>query len=203
MTSASNSNLRVSVTFAQSTVFAGEDVVATITFKNATPVAITRKQAPQIERQRRVVNLHGGLGARNDGIHRNELRGGFADSVRGKGHRPTLSLSTNSVGPAPLTSHSDGPAPASQGRPRHARSISIVSLGGDGSKGKGRAASGHGRSSSAQIGRNVFSGMLLVNTYQTLTNSSFTDCSRSKNDTTDVICTHVSLRSGRAKRITS
>jgi len=158
MTSTNPSNIRVTVTFAQSTVFAGEDVVATITFKNITTVALPKRQVTPVERQRRFAPIQGNSGGRGDGAIRNGLRGGIGEGGRGRGrgHRPTLSLSTHTAqGVQTVTNEAAGTS--GRVRPRHSRSISIVSLGGEHNKGRGRGVPGHTRSSSVQVGRTSFS----------------------------------------------
>jgi hypothetical protein len=147
-------------------VFAGEDVECTITFKNValpegrgrSPARAQNGFAPGGERQRKLPPVHSST---RPSVSRNSS---FASQIpppppHGRGHRPTLSLST------PAAGERRSPAPQSAsfgnntGGQSHGRSLSIMSLGTDTatevnrdrSAASGRPIRGHARSGSLQI----------------------------------------------------
>jgi RAB6A-GEF complex partner protein 2 len=179
------SNIRVAVKWANSTVFAGEDIECTITFTNiAAPSSPSRsptrrppngslrtpRAAPQAavlaaERQKK-------LGSTTSQTTAGPVRpappsraGSMASQSlpqqhaqvqlpsRGKGHRPSLSVSTAT--PATPRSAVTVGAGVPNSRHRHGRSLSIISIGTnattDASRGKSGKPRGHGRSASMQV----------------------------------------------------
>ncbi|KAF2404873.1 Rgp1-domain-containing protein [Trichodelitschia bisporula] len=154
------SNIRVSVSFDQAAVFAGEDVQCTITFTNTAPLPGT-EHSPSRTRDRaydhraRIVLP---TSSTRPSLSRNSSsRAPVPEQQRG--HRPTLSLSTVPHATQPSvpgeTTASNAPA-----RPRHGRSLSIISITTDATaEPRGpldtarKAGRGHGRSSSLQIPR--------------------------------------------------
>lgn len=166
-----SSNIRVSVQWKQSTVFAGEDVECTITFKNIAPVAGRERSpvrgshpnglSPGEERQRKLKPLHPPA---RPSVSRNSSFGSPVPQHAGKGHKPTLSLSGPSI-PARGTSPGPSSGRKSPGlatqRSAHGRSLSIISIGSESSgyNGQGqnaagagaRSTHGHTRSTSMQI----------------------------------------------------
>lgn len=177
----SPSNIRVFVQWKNATVFAGEDIECTITFKNvAVPAgrdrSPVRKQngfAPGGERQRKLPPVHSST---RPTVSRNSSMVSQLPPQNLRGHRPALSLNTPStVAAAGALGESSSPAlpNAALGNnnngKRHGRSLSIISLGTDvtnASNGRGTTPypprRGHGRSGSLQIvpGRpNSYPGM--------------------------------------------
>lgn len=174
----SSSNIRVFVEWKDSTVFAGEDIECTITFKN---VALPRDRspgppkhngfAPGVERQRKRPPVHSST---RPSISRNSSFGSQIPPPHLRGHRPALSLHTPSVAgerrsPIPPNGGFNNGTTASSHK--HGRSLSIISMGTDATAEvrHSRAASprrptrGHGRSASLQVmpGRpNSFSGTM-------------------------------------------
>lgn len=162
----SPSNIRVFVQWKDATVFAGEDVECTITFKNIAPPegrdrSPTRKQngfAPGGERQRKLPPVHSST--RPSMSRKSSFASHQPPPVTVRGHRPALSLNTPST-----TGDRNAPPPASgaignnTGGQRHGRSLSIISMGtdagADASRGRGTASGrptrGHARSGSLQI----------------------------------------------------
>jgi hypothetical protein len=162
----SASNIRVFVQWKNATVFAGEDVECTITFKNValpegrgrSPGRAQNGFAPGGERQRKLPPVHSST---RPSVSRNSS---FASQIPPpshiRGHRPALSLSTP-------TNAGGGRSPAPQsaafgnntGGHSHGRSLSIISLGTDAatevnrdkSGTPGRPMRGHARSGSLQI----------------------------------------------------
>ncbi|KAL1792801.1 hypothetical protein ACET3X_009308 [Alternaria dauci] len=161
----SASNIRVFVQWKDSTVFAGEDIECTITFKNVaspegrdgSPVRKQNGFATGGERQRKLPPVHSST---RPSVSRNSSFASQLPPSHIRGHRPALSLHTPSTAGGPRS-----PAPPSvihgsnTGTPKHGRSVSIVSLGTDagtdGSHERGipirRPARGHGRSASLQV----------------------------------------------------
>ncbi|KAF2850948.1 Rgp1-domain-containing protein [Plenodomus tracheiphilus IPT5] len=162
----SASNIRVFVQWKDSTVFAGEDIECTITFKNVAPpegrdASPLRKHngfAAGGDRQRKLPPVHSST---RPTISRNSS---FASAQPApqivRSHRPALSLHTPStVGERrpPLTP-SAVPGITTNGQ-RHGRSLSIISLGTnattDGNHERGipirRPPRGHARSASLQV----------------------------------------------------
>jgi hypothetical protein len=161
------SNIRVSATFETPTVFAGEDVACTITFKNIareqgadrSPSRSPQYNGAHVERSRKVTPIQPqGRPTRHTNHGPNiplHLR---------KGHRPT-----NSVGRAEGGVDAETHAVGGGSRPRHGRSLSILSMGTDagtvvsmssrgGHEGAGRNAKGHERSISVQTASRRASG---------------------------------------------
>jgi hypothetical protein len=161
----SASNIRVFVQWKNATVFAGEDVECTITFKNvATPEGRGRSPArarngfaPGGERQRKLPPVHSST---RPSASRNSS---FASQIPPppshlRGHRPALSLSTPAAGEprSPVPQSASG---NNTGGQSHGRSLSIISLGTDAatevnrdrSAAPGRPMRGHARSGSLQI----------------------------------------------------
>jgi hypothetical protein len=162
----STSNIRVFVQWKDSTVFAGEDIECTITFKNVAPPegrdgSPVRRQngfATGGERQRKLPPVHSST---RPSVSRNSSFASQLPPSHARGHRPALSLHTPSTAggrrspvPPPSVVHGN-----TTGTPKHGRSVSIVSLGTDVgtevSHDRGipirRPARGHGRSASLQV----------------------------------------------------
>ncbi|MCJ1432974.1 hypothetical protein MMC27_002333 [Xylographa pallens] len=131
------SNIRVSVQWQKSTVFAGENIECTITFKNTAPTNIhSRSPSPHTHTRR--------IGQNRDRWKLNspQQQGGDAAQgitsatpgatyPRGHGHRSTLSLNTSNTGvlhgaphPLPIKIHENTDSANS----RHKRSVSIISI---------------------------------------------------------------------------
>jgi hypothetical protein len=161
----SASNTRVFVQWKNSTVFAGEDIECTITFKNiASPEGPDRSPARRQngfatggERQRKLPPVHSST---RPSVSRNSSFASQLPPPHLRGHRPALSLHTPSTvggrrSPVP-PSVAPGNNPGGQ---THGRSLSIISLGTDAatevSHERGipirRPARGHGRSASLQV----------------------------------------------------
>ncbi|KAF9698644.1 hypothetical protein EKO04_003595 [Ascochyta lentis] len=162
----SSSNIRVFVQWKDSTVFAGEDVQCTITFKNVAnpegrdPSTVRRHNgfAPGGERQRKLPPVHSST---RPSISRNSS---FVSQIPGspllRGHRPAQSIHASSVAGDARSPISPGGAFGNNGRShKHGRSISIISLGTDAATGGSyngsttptRPTRGHGRSASLQV----------------------------------------------------
>ena len=148
------SNIRASVQWKQSTVFAGEEVECTITFKNIASAPDTQsngytpsgrkiqppKAAPVLAkagtpglRKNSLRSLTGASQAPIGGpslSRQSSIRSRTGPSTR-HGHRPTLSLSTSqTVAPRPLQPPSSRvESTSTAASQRHGRSISIVSMG--------------------------------------------------------------------------
>jgi hypothetical protein len=154
-----SSNIRVFVQWKDSTVFAGEDIECTITFKNvAVPDGRSKSSSPPKyngfasggERQRKLPAVHSST---RPSVSRN--------SSYARGHGPALSIQTTSTVPGKRS-----PVPPSGGfnngnsapTHRHGRSLSIYSMGTDTATEvvtHDRAAPsrrrGHGRAASLQV----------------------------------------------------
>ena len=164
------SDIRVSVQWKSSTVFAGEEVACTITFKNvAQPRSLRRSPSPSQsrghtshrERWKEALPMRS---AQSPGIaaHRNSSSlPGFVTS-KARMHKQTSSLSTsNGFAPAPVSGLREGvPTTSRGGESKHRRSVSIVSLGGETGDetspqgqhmSSGRPTRGHTRSASLQV----------------------------------------------------
>ncbi|KAF5671010.1 RGP1-like protein [Fusarium heterosporum] len=154
------SNIRVFIRWHDQTVFAGEEVKCTITFKNVTPGPGQSKQQPQqSERSRLASPLHG----------RAKPSQGLTpppSASSGRGHRRSaLSLSVPATQSHSRTGSVQWPSsPSSDRRPSHShkRSVSIVSIGSNNTVEDHtqrndlpvrpqRPHRGHGRASSLQI----------------------------------------------------
>ena len=161
----SASNIRVFVQWKDATVFAGEDVECTITFKNvAAPAGLDRSPvrrpngfAPGGERQRKLPPVPS---TTKPSMSRNSSFVSQKPPPNLRGHRPTLSLNTPSTlggrgSPAPPNAAS-GNKTSGNG---HGRSLSIISIGTDAATETGlnrgasprRPSRGHARSGSLQI----------------------------------------------------
>jgi hypothetical protein len=162
----SASNIRVFVQWKNATVFAGEDVECTITFKNvALPEGRGRSPgrgqngfAPGGERLRKLPPVHSST---RPSVSRNSS---FASQIAPpshlRGHRPALSLSTpTNAGERRPPASQTGAFGNNAGGHSHGRSLSIISLGTDAatevnrekSATPGRPMRGHARSGSLQI----------------------------------------------------
>lgn len=178
-----SSNIRVFVQWKESTVFAGEDIECTITFKN---VAVPHGQvnpnpskhnglAPGGERQQR--KLPPVQSSTRPSISRNSSFGSGAPPPHLRAHRPALSLTTPSIASerrspglpgGGFQNGSGNGAPAN--KHKHQRSLSIISLGAETAteanhdRASPRRLRGHARSASLQVvpGRpSQFGGKLL------------------------------------------
>ncbi|KAF2800698.1 Rgp1-domain-containing protein [Melanomma pulvis-pyrius CBS 109.77] len=162
------SNIRVFVQWKDSTVFAGEDIECTITFKNVAPPS-GRDRSPLrtkqngfagADRQRKPSPVHSST--TKPSISRNSSFGSQIPPPHLRTHRPTLSLHTPSTvggrrSPVPPNgSFNNGSTAAAV--PGHGKSLSIMSIGTDAatevSLDRGaskRPLRGHGRSASLQV----------------------------------------------------
>ncbi|KAJ4356102.1 Golgi membrane exchange factor (Ric1p-Rgp1p) subunit [Didymosphaeria variabile] len=167
-----SSNIRVFVQWKNSTVFAGEDIECTITFKNTalpegrdkSPIRKANGFAPGGERQRKLPPVHSST---RPSVSRNSSftsLGGPAQYLRG--HRPALSVQTaSSIGdrnrsPQPHSGAFNNGSATPKHKHGHGKSLSIISLGTDAATdiSHERSASaarrpmrGHGRSASLQV----------------------------------------------------
>jgi hypothetical protein len=164
----SSSNIRVFVQWKDATVFAGEDIECTITFKNtATPEgrdrSPTRKQngfAPGGDRQRKLPPpVHPST---RPSVSRKSSFASQPPPVHVRGHRPALSLNTPStIGERKSPISPSGAFGNNTSGQRHGRSLSIMSMGADAAtetdRDRGtatqsqRPSRGHARSGSLQI----------------------------------------------------
>lgn len=154
------SNIRVFVRWHDQTVFAGEEVKCTITFKNVAPGPNQQRNPPQSDRSRLVSPLH----------HRPKSNHALTPppASSGRGHRRSaLSLGVPSSRSHSRSGSVQWPSSASTTTERsgqaHKRSVSIVSMGSTTSTVEDhssrndlptrpqRPARGHGRASSLQI----------------------------------------------------
>lgn len=136
------SDIRVSVQWKSSTVFAGEDIECTITFKNfSQPGNLRRSPSPSTQLRR-----HGTSRERwKEPLQRRSVQGAaiygnkIPPSMPGfphpytRSHKPALSLSTSNgfpLAPTPSISEAVPRARSSENNP-HSTSVSIVSIGGD------------------------------------------------------------------------
>jgi hypothetical protein len=162
----SSSNIRVFVQWKNATVFAGEDVECTITFKNVaipegrdrSPVRKQNGFAPGGERQRKLPPVHSST---RPTVSRNSS---YTTAQKPppnlRSHRPALSLNTPSfAGDRPSPAPSSGALGNNISGQKHGRSLSIMSLGTDAGTetsrdrgtAPGRPIRGHARSGSLQI----------------------------------------------------
>lgn len=165
------SDIRVSVQWKTSTVFAGEEIECTITFKNVSQVRNVRR-SPSPSSQ-----VRGHAAKRERWKEALPLRSTQAPSVAGhrispsipgfpqpntRTHKPALPLSTSNGFPQALAPRApEGLSGMASSRSnKHRRSISIVSIGGDTvdevpapgqSALSGRPVRGHTRASSLQV----------------------------------------------------
>ena len=164
----SASNIRVFVQWKDSTVFAGEDIECTITFKNValpegrngTPATRHNGFATGGDRQRKlpVPPVHSST---RPSVSRKSSFTSQLPPAHTRGHRPALSLHTPSTpgGHQSPATPSAAQANSSTGGQKHGRSVSIISLGTEAateaSHERGisirRPARGHGRSASLQV----------------------------------------------------
>ncbi|KAF2190632.1 Rgp1-domain-containing protein [Zopfia rhizophila CBS 207.26] len=165
-----SSNIRVFVKWKESTVFAGEDIECTITFKNIapannldrSPVRSSKQNGfpPGGERQRKLPPVHSST--TRPSISRNSSFGSQIPPPHLRGHRPTLSLNTPSIAgdrrsPVQLSGGLNNGSAASGHK--HGKSLSIISIGTDPatevshdrSAPSRRPMRGHGRSASLQV----------------------------------------------------
>ncbi|KAI9695207.1 MAG: hypothetical protein M1820_008843 [Bogoriella megaspora] len=171
---AAASNIRASVQWKQSTVFAGEEVECIITFKNIAPAQSTQANGSVISTRRLQAQRAASVPtkATTSIPRKNSLQSqsGQAQlhpapqqltrqlSMRSRtgppparGHRPTLSLSTSQTeAPRPFRAPSTTSAAGAISGQRHGRSISILSTGGDKKGGHTQGQSGN-RITSAPI----------------------------------------------------
>ncbi|PVI05840.1 Rgp1-domain-containing protein [Periconia macrospinosa] len=166
-----SSNIRVFVQWKNSTVFAGEDIECTITFKNvAPPQRSDRSPIRKVngfahhggERQRKLPPVHSST---RPSLSRNSSFVSQNAAQNHRGHRPALSL--NSPLPVnhdrspnqPSGSLNNGSTTPGARKHAHGRSLSILSIGTDtptelsyeGTSSPRRPARGHGRSASLQV----------------------------------------------------
>ncbi|ORX97345.1 Rgp1-domain-containing protein [Clohesyomyces aquaticus] len=164
-----SSNIRVFVKWKEPTVFAGEDIECTITFKNITPPnggerSPARSPKPNGfpaggDRQRKLPPVHSST--TRPSASRKSSFASQAPPQTVRGHRPALSLHTPSTvadrrSPADPSSGFNGSAAPGK---RHERSLSILSIGTDAAtevnsdraSASRRPTRGHGRSASLQV----------------------------------------------------
>lgn len=163
-----SSNIRVFVQWKHSTVFAGEDIECTITFKNIalpngrdrSPIRNANGFAAGGERQRKLPPVHSST---RPSVSRNSSYASQGPLQHLRGHRPTLSLHTASStaerrSPVPPSgAFNNGSAIPAQ-KSGHGRSLSIMSIGTDATEASldqtapsRRPTRGHGRSASLQV----------------------------------------------------
>lgn len=136
------SDIRVSVQWKSSTVFAGEDIECTITFNNVSqPNNLRRSPSPSTqlrhhgssrERWKETLPHRSVQGAATYGNNTSPSMLGFPHPNT-RSHKPALSLSTSNGFPlARMPNASEGASrPRSSEINTHRRSVSIVSIGGD------------------------------------------------------------------------
>lgn len=165
------SNIQVFVKWKDQTIFAGENVECTITFKNVADTTSDVSHGGEAGHQRkqsRVAN-HPSISNSDSFFSLKSPQSIFSgkrsysiSSQRKPYHRTTSSMST-----PPVASHSFPPSSSSPSTPRswqpghsHKRSVSILSIESEGPSektsspqtyGRGKPARGHGRSASLQI----------------------------------------------------
>ncbi|KAJ4297485.1 Golgi membrane exchange factor (Ric1p-Rgp1p) subunit [Kalmusia sp. IMI 367209] len=164
-----SSNIRVFVQWKNSTVFAGEDIECTITFKNIAPPEGRDKSpirkangfAPGGERQRKLPPVHSST---RPSVSRNSSFTSLGPPQHLRGYRPALSVQTgSSIGdrrsPIPHGGAFNNGSATPKYKHGHGKSLSIISLGTDAatevsherSASARRPARGHGRSASLQV----------------------------------------------------
>jgi hypothetical protein len=180
----SSSNIRVFVQWKNATVFAGEDVECTITFKNValpegrdrSPARKHNGLAPAGDRQRKLPPVQSSTrpSVSRNSSYVSQQQHQPPPPPPPRGHRPALSLNTPSaIGERRSPVPPNGAIGSSTSGQKHGRSLSIMSIGTDAATetsrdrgaATGRPARGHARSGSLQIvpGRpNPYPGMLLV-----------------------------------------
>jgi hypothetical protein len=154
-------NIRVFVRWQEQTVFAGEEVRCTVTFKNVAPGPNQQRQVQQQQQQHDRQASRGTRGTRGKPT--------LLNPQAARGHRAGQSLGVplssprRRVGSGPWSPASAG-TNVTEGQPggqKHRRSVSIVSIGSgsteersestSGSVKTGRFNRGHGRAASLQI----------------------------------------------------
>ncbi|KAF2654092.1 Rgp1-domain-containing protein [Lophiostoma macrostomum CBS 122681] len=162
-----SSNIRVFVQWKDSTVFAGEDIECTITFKNvALPPGRDKSPSPRqngfgpgAERHRKLPPAQSST--TKPSISRNSSFGSQIPPPHLRGHRPALSLHTPSTAGerrSPVIPSGFNNGTVASGH-KHGRSLSIFSVGTDAATEVSherpapprRPARGHGRSASLQV----------------------------------------------------
>lgn len=164
------SDIRVSVQWKYSTVFAGEDIECTITFKNVaqtrslrrspSPNSQLRSHSSPRERWKETLPMRSGQGLGNNNHRKTPSLSGLSQP-RAKLHRQALSLSTsNGFAQAPASAQAGVAKGPRTGEGRHRKSVSIVSIGGEtieqapsssAASTSGRPSHGHARASSLQV----------------------------------------------------
>ncbi|KAL5118986.1 Golgi membrane exchange factor (Ric1p-Rgp1p) subunit [Pleosporales sp. CAS-2024a] len=161
-----SSNIRVFVQWKNATVFAGEDVECTITFKNValpegrgrSPARTHNGFAPGGDRQRQLPRVHSST--RPSASRNSSFTTAQKPPAQVRAHGPALSLYTpSSVGSPRSPARPSAATAHSTGGQNHGRSLSIMSLGADAapetSRDRGpsspRPARAHARSGSLQI----------------------------------------------------
>ena len=165
------SDIRVSVQWKNPTVFAGEDVECTITFKNValapstqrspSPNPHTASHGSHRERWKETLPMRSAI-ASTSAVHRNSPSlSGFSQS-QARTHRQALSLSSaNGFSKSPIGSLHDSTSKTSTpGDNKHRRSVSIVSIRGEANDettpqsqllNSGRSSRGHTRAASLHV----------------------------------------------------
>ena len=136
------SNICVSVQWKNSTVFAGEDIECTITFKNTAPA----RSIPHSSSLNSHTAGHGShrerwkesLSSTDDSLNmrnRESLSFSGLNQSHARSHKQTVSMSSaNGFPKSPVVSFNDGMSnTASPGNNKHRRSVSIVSIRGEAS----------------------------------------------------------------------
>ena len=136
------SDIRVSVQWENPTVFAGEDVTCTITFKNVAQArSIPRSSSPNPhtashgshrERWKEILPSRSSS-APKSAIHRKSPSSSGLSQPHARTHKQTSSLSSANVlsGSPILDVHDDSSKYSSPGNDKHRRSVSIVSICGE------------------------------------------------------------------------
>lgn len=133
------SDLRVSVRWKNSTVFAGEEIECIITFKNVSqaprspsPGLQLRRHDPSRERWKEALPLRPTQGLASSSHIKTPLMPGIPH-LNTKVHKPALSISThNGIAPIPALNEPEGVSKVSGSKKKkHGSSVSIVSLSGD------------------------------------------------------------------------
>ena len=134
------SNICVSVQWKNSTVFAGEDIECTITFKNTAPArSITHSSSPNSHtaghgshRERWKESLYS-IDDSPKMKHRESLSLSGLTQSHARSHKQTVSISSaNGFPKSPVVNVHDGISnTASPGNNKHRRSVSIVSIRGE------------------------------------------------------------------------
>ncbi|KAL8695179.1 MAG: hypothetical protein Q9218_000347 [Villophora microphyllina] len=162
------SNIRVSVSWENPAVFAGEDVKCVVTFRNiaqvpsSTPVATqTQTRGSSHECFKDIPHAH----LQHQNSHRFPLQS--CNGSRLEGHRNSPPVTSPRTAKSPATNSDEAKGDGSQIQPeretthrQHKRSVSIVSVSGDATSSErpplnvsawGRSGRGHGRAASLQV----------------------------------------------------